>query len=103
MAHDAPNSTSPFVHDAPAPSPSIRRAPSNFDEGFSEETQSQVDSDIDMAREPKDISDRTMGLLRALDSLSLDERLDIMRNTAGALPADFQLREYNLRRRRLAR
>lgn len=53
-----------------------------------------MDSDVDMAREAKDISDRTMSLLRELDSLSLDERLNLMRNTAGAMPPEFQLREY---------
>lgn len=98
MAHAAPVSPSRFTHDAPSPSVGVRRAPSNFDEGFSEETQSQIGSDVDMSRETKDLTDTTMDLVRELDSLSLEHRLGVMRDTAGALsPAD-QLRESALGR-----
>jgi hypothetical protein len=69
----------------------MRRAPSNFDEGFSEETQSQLDSDVDMARELKESSDRTLDLVRELDTLSIAGRLSILRNTAGALSPEDQL------------
>lgn len=92
MAHDAPVSPSAFAHDAPSPRPGVHRAPSNFDEGFSEETQSQMDSDVEMAREAKDLPDATMSLVRDLDSLSLEQRLSVMRNTAGALSPQDQLR-----------
>jgi hypothetical protein len=93
MAHDAPVSPSRFAHNAPSPPPAVRRAPSNFDEGFSEETQSQLGSDVDMARDLKDSSDRTMDLVRELDTLSIADRLSILRNTAGALSPEDQLRK----------
>ena len=69
----------------------MRRAPSNFDEGFSEETQSQLGSDVDMARELKESSDRTLDLVRELDTLSITDRLSVRRNTAGALSPEDQL------------
>lgn len=94
MAHAAPDSPSRFAHDAPSP---VRRAPSNFDEGFSEETQSQIGSDVDMAQERKDSSETTMDLAHELESLSLEVRLGVMRNTAGALSPEDQLREFVLR------
>lgn len=92
MAHDAASPTR-FAHDAPSPITGIRRAPSNFDEGFSEETQSQLGSDVDMARDMKESSDRTMDLVRELDSLSLADRLSVMRNTVGGLSPHDQLCE----------
>jgi hypothetical protein len=69
----------------------MRRAPSNFDEGFSEETQSQLGSDVDMARELKESSDRTLDLVRELDILSIADRLSVLRNTAAALSPEDQL------------
>jgi hypothetical protein len=69
----------------------MRRAPSNFDEGFSEETQSQLGIDVDMARDLKESSERTMDLVRELDALSITDRLSILRNTAGALSPQDQL------------
>ena len=69
----------------------MRRAPSNFDEGFSEETQSQLGSDVDMARDLKESSDRALDLVRELDTLSIIDRLSVLRNTAGALSAEDQL------------
>jgi hypothetical protein len=91
MAHNAHVSPSRFANNAPSPPPAVRRAPSNFDEGFSEETQSQLGSDLDMARDLKDSSDRTMDLVRELDTLSIANRLSILRNTAGALSPEDQL------------
>jgi hypothetical protein len=91
MAQDAPVSPQPFAHNAPSPSLGMRRAPSNFDEGFSEETQSQLGSDVDMARELKESSDRTMDLVRELDTLSITDRMSVLRNTAGALSPEDQL------------
>ncbi len=91
MAHDAPVSPTRFHHDAPSPSSSLRRAPSTFDEGFSEETQSQLGSDVDMAREVKDFAASNLSLVRQLDSLSLEDRLSVMRNTAGLLSPEDQL------------
>lgn len=96
MAHDAPVSPTRFAHDAPSPRPGPRRAPSNFDEGFSEETQSQLGSDVDMARDLKESSDRTMDLVRELDNLSIADRLSILRNTAGALSPEDQLCKFVL-------
>jgi hypothetical protein len=69
----------------------MRRAPSNFDEGFSEETQSQLGSDVDMARELKESSNRTLDLVSELDTLSIADRLSVLRNTAGALSPEDQL------------
>ena len=92
MAHDAPNSPTSFANDAPSPSLGVRRAPSNFDEGFSEETQSQL-GDVDMARELKESSDRTLDLVRELDGLSVADRMSVMRNTVAALSAQDQLCE----------
>ena len=69
----------------------MRRAPSNFDEGFSEETQSQLGSDVDMARDMKESADRTLDLVRELDTLSIADRLSILRNTAGALSPEDRL------------
>ena len=74
----------------------MRRAPSNFDEGFSEETQSQLGSDIDMARDLKESSDRTLDLVRELDTLSITDRLSVLRNTAGALSPEDQLCKYTM-------
>lgn len=74
----------------------MRRAPSNFDEGFSEETQSQLGSDVDMARELKESSDRTLDLVRDLDNLSIADRLSVLRNTAGALSPEDQLCMFTL-------
>lgn len=51
-----------------------------------------MDSDIEMAREAKDLPDATMSLVRDLDALSLGQRLSVMRNTAGALSPQDQLR-----------
>jgi hypothetical protein len=91
MAQDASVSPQPFAPNAPSPSLGMRRAPSNFDEGFSEETQSQLGSDVDMARELKESSDRTLDLVRELDTLSITDRLSVLRNTAGALSPEDQL------------
>ena len=94
MAQDAPVSPPSFAHNAPSPSLGMRRAPSNFDEGFSEETQSQLGSDVDMARDLKESADRTLDLVRELDTLSIADRLSILRNTAGALSPEDQLRMF---------
>lgn len=48
-------------------------------------------SDVDMARDLKESSDRTMDLVRELDNLSIADRLSILRNTAGALSPEDQL------------
>jgi hypothetical protein len=89
MALHGPASPTRFTHDAPG----ISRAPSNFDEGFSEETQSQTGSDAEMAGNMKDASDRTTHLVGQLDSLSLLDRLSVMRNTAASLSPQDQLRK----------
>lgn len=89
MALHTPASPTRFAHDAPG----ISRAPSNFDEGFSEETQSQTGSDAEMAGNMKDASDRTTHLVGQLDSLSLLDRLSVMRNTAAGLSPQDQLRK----------
>jgi hypothetical protein len=90
MSHDASVSPARFAQDAPSPLRGVRRAPSNFDEGFSEETQSQLGSEVDMARDLKESSGRMLGLIRELDTLSIADRLSVLRNTLS--PQD-QLRE----------
>lgn len=93
MAHEAPASPTRFASDELSPSLGVRRAPSNFDEGFSEETQSQL-GDVDMARELKESSDRTLDLVRELDTLSIADRMSVMRNTVAALSPQDQLCQF---------
>jgi len=95
MAQHASASPTRFPHDAPG----ISRAPSNFDEGFSEETQSQMGSEPDMAGIMKDASERTTHLVGQLDSLSLLDRLSVMRNTAASLSPQDQLCKPTLKGR----
>lgn len=76
-----------------APSRSVHRVPSNLDEGFSEETQSQPGSDTDMEREIKVMGDAAGDLVRDVEALSLGERMDVLRQLAGGLTAEDQLGE----------
>lgn len=72
---------------------SVHRVPSNLDEGFSEETQSQPGSDTDMERDIKGMADVTGDLIRDVEALHLSERMDVVRQVAGGLPAEDQLGE----------
>lgn len=74
-----------------APSHSVHRVPSNLDEGFSEETQSQPGSDTDMEGQAKIAGDGTGDLVRDVEALSLSERMDVLRQVAGGLTAEDQL------------
>jgi hypothetical protein len=70
------------------------RVPSNFDEGFSEETQSQPgsdDIDMGMGGDMKDTPDPVGELMGLLVSLPQDERVNVMRQAALTLSTDDQL------------
>jgi len=72
---------------------SVHRVPSNLDEGFSEETQSQPGSDTDMEGQSKIAGDATADLVRDVEALGLGERMDVLRHVAGGLSAEDQLGE----------
>lgn len=63
------------------------------DEGYSEDTQSQPGSDSGVARDIKPPSDATKMLLRSVEALPVEGRIDMLRLAAGGLPHEDQLGE----------
>lgn len=61
------------------------------DEGYSEDTQSIVGDNVDVTRTNKPMSDAAQMLLRSFESMSLDDRIEMLRCATGALPTEQQL------------
>ncbi|KAK6429750.1 hypothetical protein LTR95_014103 [Oleoguttula sp. CCFEE 5521] len=74
----------------------VHRAPSNFDEGFSEETQSQPESDVELdMRTDAKVPDAVDQLLDVMENLTLEQRVNVVRQTALGLSPEDQLELAN--------
>ncbi|KAK6435378.1 hypothetical protein LTR95_008430 [Oleoguttula sp. CCFEE 5521] len=74
----------------------VQRAPSNFDEGFSEETQSQPESDVELdMRTDVKLPDTVDQLLDVMENLTLEQRVNVVRQTALGLSPEDQLELAN--------
>ncbi|OQN98471.1 hypothetical protein B0A48_15741 [Cryoendolithus antarcticus] len=74
----------------------VQRAPSNFDEGFSEETQSQPESDVELdMRTDAKLPDTVDQLLDVMENLTLEQRVNVVRQTALGLSPEDQLELAN--------